>query len=247
MDTEQSAALTEDATLDAQIADAQKAEPVEPTESAPEKVEEAPKEDGFQKRINKVTADKYAEKRRADELQRKLDEALAKPVNADQGKMPTLEDHDFDDAAFNAATIKYQVAEAVKSQAEAAQQTAAKASAEQSQAAFNERIAALNKSDFADVANAIPELPNGVADALVQSENGAELVYHLGTHLDMADKLATMSPQQAMMELGRISANMSAQPNIKLSAAPDPIEPISSGGSLSKDLGEMSMDEIYNM
>jgi hypothetical protein len=161
--------------------------------------------------------------------------------------MPTLEDHDFDDAAFNAATIKYQVAEAVKSQAEAAQQTAAKASAEQSQAAFNERIAALNKPDFADVANAIPELPNGVADALVQSENGAELVYHLGTHLDMADKLATMTPQQAMMELGRISANMSAQPNIKLSAAPDPIEPISSGGSLSKDLGEMSMDEIYNM
>jgi hypothetical protein len=63
----------------------------------------------------------------------------------------------------------------------------------------------------------------------------------------MADKLATMSPQQAMMELGRISANMSAQPNIKLSAAPDPIVPISSGGSLSKDLGEMSMDEIYNM
>ena len=246
MSEEQEAALTEEATLDAQIEESsQEAEPVESVESATTTEEAEPKEDGFQKRINKVTADKYAEQRRADELQRKLDEVQAKPATVETA--PNLEDFDYDEAAFNAANVKHLVAEALKVQNTEQQQAQSAIQAQQAQASFNERIATLGKEDFADVAGAVPVLPNGVADALVQSENGAELIYHLGTHLDQADKLANMSPSAAMMELGRISANMSAQKPIKLSAAPDPIAPINSGGSLSKDLGEMSMEEIYGM
>lgn len=242
---ENQAALTEEA-LDAQIAEA--AKPVK-LESAPEpeieKVEPEVKEDGFQKRINKVTADKYEQKRRADELQRRIEELEAKPVEV-QGEAPKLENFDYDEAAFNKATIDYQVKEAVNRQLETQKSNASKASAQEAQNAFNESIVKLGKDDFSDVANAVPQLPNGVADALVNSEKGAELIYHLGTHLDQADKLASMTPNQAIMELGRISANLSAQPNIKTSAAPDPITPISSGGSLSKDIGEMTMEELYN-
>jgi hypothetical protein len=234
--TEENAALAEDATIDAQTTDAQLAETVELTDSAPEQAEEQPKEDGFQKRINKVTADKYAEKRRADEAERKLAELQSKPATPASDE-PTLESFDYDEDAYRKALIKHQVAEAVKAQTETSRQEAARQSAEQTQAAFNKRIAALNKADFADVAGAIPELPNGVADALVQSENGAELIYHLGTHLDMADKIANMSPQQAMMELGRISVNMTAHPEVKTSAAPDPITPLNSGGTISKERG----------
>ena len=239
------AAQTDEA-LDAQIAEA--AKPVE-LDSAPEPevtAEPEVKEDGFQKRINKVTADKYAEKRRADDLQRKVDELeTAKPVTV-QGDAPKLEDFDFDETAFNAAVIDHKVNEAVNRQVATQQESAKNASAQEAQNAFNERVAAFGKEDFSEVANGIPQLPRGVADALVNSDHGAELIYHLGTHLDQADKLSNMTPNQAIMELGRISANLSAQPNIKLSAAPEPITPISSGGSLSKDLGEMSMEEIYN-
>lgn len=246
--TDENAALTEDATLDAQIEAAQveEVEAVEPTESAPVIAEEEPKEDGFQKRINKVTADKYEQQRRADELQRKLDE-LEAAKSQTTSSAPTLEEFDHDDDAYQSALIKHQVAEAVKAQAAEQQKQAAQAQLQETQAAFNERIVAMNKPDFADVANAVPVLPNGVADALVQSENGPELIYHLGTHLDLADKLSSMTPQAAMMELGRISANMNTKPEIKQSAAPEPIEPITSGGSLSKDLGEMSMEEIYKL
>ena len=60
------------------------------SESAPEQ-EPVEKQAGFQKRINKVTADKYAEKRRADELQRQLNELNSKPV-VEAAKKPTLED-----------------------------------------------------------------------------------------------------------------------------------------------------------
>ena len=193
-------------------------------------------EDGFQKRINKVTADKYAEKRRADELQRKIDELEQTPVKV-KSEAPKLEDFDHDVDAHNAAMIDFKVEEAVSKQVANQRESASKATAQEAQSAFNERIVALGKDDFDQVANAIPTLPDGVAGALVNSENGAELIYHLGQHLDVADKLASMTPNQAMMELGRISATMSTKPNIKTSAAPDPIEPISSGGSLSNDGG----------
>ena len=244
--TEENAALTEEATLDqAIIEESKEPEAVEPTESAPVEAEEAPKEDGFQKRINKVTADKYEQQRRADDLQRQLDEVKAKPKEV--GAPPKLEDFDHDEELFNAAQIKHQVAEAVKAERTSIDTEAQQAKAAEAQRAFNERIVAMNKPHFADVANSVPTLPAGVADALVQSENGAELIYHLGTHLDMADKLANMSSTQAIMELGRISANMNTKPEIKQSAAPDPIETITSGGgSLKKDYGEMSMEEVYN-
>ena len=188
-------------------------EAIEP-ESAPEGTEAQPKEDGFQKRINKVTADKYTEKRRADKAEQELEELRAKaPVV--QGAAPKLEDFDYDQDKYSQALISHQVEQALTTHAATQKEQATQASAQQAQTAFNERIASLGKADFEDVANAVPQLPNGVADALVQSDNGAELIYHLGTHLDLADKLANMSSPEAMMELGRISANMSAQPEIK--------------------------------
>jgi len=216
---------------------------IQETESAPVKQEETPAEEvteavlseRAQIRFNKITAEKYAEKQRADELQRRLDEAEAKRETASDA--PKLEDFDYDDDTYKAALIKHQVAEAVKAERQALQAESKQAKAAEAQRAFNERIAALNKPDFYEAANSVPVLPVGVADALVQSENGAELIYHLGTHLDLADKLANMSPTMAMMELGRISVNLNAKPKAKLSAAPDPIEPLKSGGSISKERG----------
>jgi len=251
--SEENAALAGD-TLDQQIAaEVAKVDPVEapaePTESAPadaeiKPVEDKPHEDGFQKRINKVTADKYAEQRRADAAEAELERLRATPAPAEAE--PTLEAFDYDEQAYNAALIKSQVAQAVQAEKAAIDQQAQAQQAQQAQASFNERIAAMNKPDFADVAKAIPTLPDGVADALVQSEHGAELIYHLGHHLDQADKIAQMSPLMAMQSLGEIAANLNAKPKIKTSAAPEPITPITSGGSLKKDISEMTMEELYN-
>lgn len=192
-----------------------------------------PKEDGYQKRINKVTADKYEQQRRADAAEAKLKELEAK---AAPSAAPTLEDFDFDDVAFQAALIERKVEETL-SKREAEQQKAL-AQQEQQKAAdyFGSQIEQLAKPDFDDVASSIPTLPEGVAGALMQSEGGAEMIYHLGTHLDVAEKIAGMTPSQAMMELGRISANMTADP-VKTSAAPEPLEPLSGGGSLSQKGG----------
>lgn len=220
-----------------------------PVENAqePESTEaEKPPEDGFQKRINKVTADKYAEikraeaaNKRADDLQARLDTIEANKPTLEK---PTLEQHDYDEDAFNSANVNYQVQEQVKvhleSQKAQQQQANQQAEAQRVTDSFNDQISALGKDDFASKVSAIPVLPEGVAAAMMQEPNGAELAYHLSNHLDIADNLANMSPANALMELGRISAKMSTKPTIKQSAAPDPIEPVSAGSSLSSSIDD---------
>ena len=206
------------------------------TESAPVENEDKPVEtDNFQSRINKVTADKYAEKRRADELQKKLDAFNSAPK--EEAKKPTLESHDYDEEAYNSANVSYQVKQELAKQREEQNSATRQANEQRELEDFNVRIAKLGKEDFNDKANAIPNLPEGVANALMGSDNGAELIYHLGGHLDIADAISNMTPAAAMMELGRISATMSVKKEIKLSAAPEPIETLKSGSSISSSRG----------
>jgi hypothetical protein len=212
--------------------------------------DEKPKEDGFQKRIDKVTTDMYAERRKAEGLQKKLDK-LEKENAADALKKPSLGDPeiDYDEDALDKANRDYEIKMGVQ---EVLTQQSADAKAEQQRqdgekatASFNERIKTFGKTDFDEKANSIPNLPLGVADALMQSEDGAEMIYHLGSNLDKAEALASMTPAMAIMELGKLSAKLSTKPSIKTSAAPDPIEPLGSGGTVtSKSDDEMSMGEF---
>ena len=247
-DSEQ-APVENQTTESAPVEDAIKPEATEATEPKGDE----PKEDGYQKRINKITADKHKEIRqreasdkRADDLQAKLDLIEANKPTLNK---PNLEDDDinFDEDLFNKRSVAFQVQEQVKAelttQKAKQDQTDQKAAAEQVQVKFDERADALGKEDFAAKANAIPKLPEGVVDAIMTLENGAEMVYHLGSNLDKADSLAKMTPMAAMMELGKISASMSVKPEIKTSAAPDPIEPVTAGSALSEKMDdEMSIE-----
>jgi hypothetical protein len=210
------------------------------TESAPVEEESQSAEtkepvDNFQSRINKVTADKYAEKRRADELQSKLDAYNSAPKQ--EATQPTLEGHDYDEDSFNKANIDYQVQQQLKVERGNQAQQVQQAENQKIQAAFDVNVVKLGKDDFVEKMGAVPILPNGVADALVELPNGPELIYHLGTHLDAADAIANMTPAAAMMELGKISVSMSATKKVKTSAAPEPIQTLKHGSAISKERG----------
>ena len=212
---------------------------------------EKPKEDGFQKRIDKVTADKYTEKRRADDLQKQVD-AFEANNKKEALKKPSLEDPeiDYDEDAFNKANRDYEINQGVQdvlakqsADAKAEQQRTA---GEKVQSDYNGRVNALGKSDFEEKQNSIPNLPAGVADAIMQSELGAEMVYHLGSpeNAEKANAIANMSPVMAMMELGKLSVQLSTKPEPKTSAAPEPITPLGSGGSsLEINEDDMSMEQ----
>lgn len=200
--------------------------------------------DGVQNRINKITADKYAEKRRADALQLKVD-AFEKKNATPALKEPTLEDPeiDYDEEKLNTAKVAYQVQEGVKNglanhetrQAEARQQVKNQELAD----TFEKQVTDLGKADFNVKADAIPALPDGVAGALMQMKDGADLIYHLGDNLDKADAISKMSSEMAMVEIGKLSSALSVKPDIKPSAAPDPIIPVSAGGgALSSEIDD---------
>ena len=218
------------------------------TESATvEEAQELPVEkNGVQERINKITADKHkeirqreAEAKRADDLQARLDVLENKKPTLTE---PQLEDFDYDEETFNKAKVSYQVQEEVKleleSQRKRAEQSQQQADSQKSLDVFNEKVTALGVDDWDVKVSTIPDLPPGVANAIMDLDNGAEMIQHLFTNLDKADALATMSPMAAMMELGRISTAMSVKPEIKLSAAPDPIDPVSAGSALNSEVGD---------
>lgn len=231
-------------------------EPVEavsetPEESAPQAEVKPVETDNVQKRINKITAEKHAEKRKAEELQRQLD-AMKSAQAPVETKAPTLEDFDYDETAFNAALISHQVKQGVAEESQRLQQQSIAAQQEavrqQKAQAFDAQIAEVtaSKPDYQEVIKNLPEFKQDTLDAIMSSDQGAEMAYALGQQLDLADEIANASPMVAAMKLGELSARLKQKPEIKPSAAPSPIEPVSSGGSISKDIGEMSMEEIYN-
>jgi hypothetical protein len=229
------------------------------TESAPVEQAETPAEPEDkelsprgQERFNKITADKYAEKRRADAAEARLRELEAKVPQQQPESVtaPKLEDFDYDESKYNEALIDYKVNQ--KAAQIQQQQEAAQSAAKQQQAAeaFNAKVASFAEQapDYQEAVGNIPPLPAETLDVVMQAENGPQLAYYLGKHLDIADEIASASPYVAAMKLGAISERLAAvKPNVTTSAAPDPIEPISSGGSISRDLSEMSMEEIYNL
>lgn len=207
--------------------------------------EQQPELDNVQKRINKITAEKHEARREAEELRKRLEALESKPKEA--AKKPELSEFDYDDDAYQAALVDYRVQKALEDRDLKLNQAEQARRAQEQQIVFNDRIEKLKKPDFWEVANAVPTLAPEVVNTLMEAEDGASLIYHLGTHLDQADKLASMSPNQALLEIGRMSASLNKKKTVKLSAAPEPIDPINSGGSLSKKIEDMSMEEIYRL
>lgn len=79
-----------------------------------------------------------------------------------------------------------------------------------------------------------------LANTILESSQPADLVYHLGTHPEIGQRLSLMPPQAAAFELGRIAASL-AGPQPKLtSTAPAPINPVRPSGTAGKDPAKMS-------
>ncbi len=186
-----------------------------------------------QARINKITAEKYAEKRRAEELERLLAEARSKiPPMPPASNEPKLEDYDYDEQKYQAALIDHKVNQKAQEIQEQAQRAQQERDAQATQQLFNQRAAKVREKvpDYDQLMMSIPPLPDETFNAILAHEKGPEIAVHLAKHLDVADEIATMSPSQAGMKLGMIISQLSEKP-VSTSQAPDPIEPISQAGT----------------
>ena len=99
--------------------------------------------------------------------------------------------------------------------------------------------------------------PQPILEAILEADNPAALIYHLGSDPDLAAELADLSPRQQMRRLMKIEAQLSAdptkqpsasaqQPPRDLSKAPPPVNPNrAASGSPSKDPAAMTDAEWW--
>jgi hypothetical protein len=208
-----------------------------------------PAQDAVQKRINKITADKYAEKRRADDLQAKLDAQVSKPVLP--ADAPQLEDFDYDDGKHQEAVIQYEVRKALETQQAATNQQAVELKSQEVTNSFFDK-AAKYAADHPEYDEAVKKLPTFQEDTLktiYSQEKGPQLAHYLAEHLDIADSIASATPMNAAVIIGQISMGLTADnKTVTPSKAPVPVETLTAGGSeISKSQEDMDMEEIYNL
>jgi hypothetical protein len=90
--------------------------------------------------------------------------------------------------------------------------------------------------DFDDlVAASDVVVNNAVRDAILESDVGPKILYHLAENNDLAKKIASLSPNAALREIGRLEARFDVKTDAKQtnplvrSKAPAPIQPIRGG------------------
>jgi len=184
--------------------------------------------------IDALVAGRFAEKQRADKLQNQLDAITNQPVPEPIAEnFSTTEDYVDALVTFKMQEKQGQITQQVKSA--------------NVHSTFQNNVKAYelsNKVDnFNDMAATLPQFPKGVARTLMESDTGPEVIHHLAKNLNLAYKIASMSPGQATMELGKLQGSMTSK--VVPTSAPPPTTTVSGGtGSAGKDVGgKMSMDD----
>jgi vacuolar-type H+-ATPase subunit I/STV1 len=179
-------------------------------------------------RFKQVYAQKKQQERKIAELEQQLQNNQA-PIKQDT-KAPSLEDFDYDQEKFNAASVDYQVEQQFKKRDK-------QASEQKQQKKQNDLLSAFDKKEAAyhaeneDYQKAIDEVGNvgyneTINNVLLNSENGAKLDHYLLRHPEEIQNLSSMNPIQQTMYLGKLEGELTKQKSIKQSKAPEPIETV---------------------
>lgn len=230
----------------------------EQDQPAPEESEEKKKSASQERRERRKAHDQRLAEESAQERSKAEDyrQRLERIKAAAQGETPPEEGKFTDPVEFAAAKAIYsqRQSDARRREAEIEGDVQAHESrAKQLETArLQERGAALeeqkvdartNYADF-DTVFSSAYIPPHVAQIVIESDQAADVAYHLGKNPAVARQIAAMNPVQAAREIGRIEATLTLPKPKTQSAAPDPITPVKPGGLSRKDPGSMSPAEF---
>jgi colicin import membrane protein len=179
-----------------------------------------------------------AAERKAAELEAKLAPPKA-VIEADAKPRP---DQFTDAFEYAEALAEWSTENALKQRDKAEAEKRANAEREKVIKAWSERIETAKKElpDYeAMIASADVSVSNEVRDAILESEAGPKILYHLAANPEIAEALNSKSVVSALREIGKLEAKLlqeapkeeAAKPAPKISRAPEPINPIQSVGS----------------
>jgi hypothetical protein len=152
--------------------------------------------------------------------------------SADTG--PTLEEHNFDLAAWQRANTAWVLEQARTSLRTEHEQQSAQQREQELWGTYESRAAAFAEAhpDFEEVVGSIAyPLTQEVQAAIAALPNGAEIAYHIGNNDDEAFALASIQPHLAAAAVQRLAARLGAAPSQSAAApaaqAAPPPKPIS--------------------
>ena len=219
--------------------------------------EDQNKGNNVQKRINKLTREKYEAQNRAKELEDKYKSLEERLNNLDTPPAePNYNDYETEES-YKQAFRDY----VLKTEQHSNRVNEAKA-AENLRLEEQQKIAAQRVQDFSNRARneanryegyweavqdpafeVIVNTMNPDVVALIQeSEKSTGLSYHLATNLEIADQLANMPIATAARELLKLENSLDLPQAKQVSNAPDPTEPLGSSGQ-----NEVPLDRVESI
>ena len=240
---------------------AEQSEPEQPDQSEPEAEAEA-KQEGerkqnpkLERRFSEITKQRE-EARKEAQQEREARQALeARLAALESQKTPKVNPIDekpqpsqFSDAfeyaeALAEYTADKRIAE-MKQQEAQAREAAERQKVIQSWAQKVESAKAALPDFDQIVASSDVVVNDDIRDAILESEVGPQILYHLAENEEVGKKIAGMSPKAALREIGKLEARFEAKPETEKTApvvrskAPAPIQPIRGG----KNAPDVPMD-----
>jgi hypothetical protein len=227
---------------------------VEPVEQAEDP---AKKEKGVQKRFNELTAARHRAENEA-EYWRKVAAGEIKPnqpqPEQQQGDFippgypaePALDGFD-DYDQYNRALVRWEAGRLLAERDHVSEQTKAQAAQKATLSSHGARMEAA-KERYADLDEVFAEAPqiafnDSTFSAIVESDQSADIAYHLAKNPAEAARISALSPVKQIMEIARLEDRfkVSPAPVKRISQAPTPLNPIGGNGAVvQKDPDKMN-------
>jgi len=226
-----------------------------PAEQETPEQAEAKKASKFQRRLDRQKAARVAAETEA-RLLREENERL-KQERAPKSNEPQR-DQFADDADYHRALGRWEATQEAKArETQTAQERAQQERAQRQQQtqatiaeSWTKREADFTKTTADYEAKVTPFLDDldhfskGTREAIVESDLGPALLYHLASNPEEAERIADLSPARQIAELGKLEERLTVKPARRTSEAPEPPNPTRGGKSAQKDPTKMSVSEF---
>ncbi len=247
-----------DGTAESSTAPEAEVKPEGQAEASATETPDEPKVNKVQQRINQLTREKHEQRQENAELKARLEKLEQVKPEAKVIDLVAPDQNDFDtDQDYHAANAKYyaevsgNAAQARLTAADSESREEVTRSARQKElevkkAGFEEKLAGIreNFEDFEEVAYGNTQFMDmDLAEQLFDLDKGPEVAYHLGSHLDEAERIFALSPVQRARELTKLEFQVEALAPKKVSDAPDPISPLGSSETIQTDPDKMNANE----
>lgn len=196
---------------------------------------------GVQKRIDKLTQQRYEREARIRELEAKIAESERQAQESQPEPDPTQ----FDTwEKYLDAKVKHEADKRIREIE--GQRTIQQKNAERL-ARFNERAATVRQQnpDFdAVLQSAATGVSDVVMETILDEDDGPSVALYLARNPTELYRLNAMNERQQVLELGRISARLSAKmPERKVTNAPPPPPAVKAAGGTQKSVSDMTDKE----